>query len=121
MRDGCVPDAHAVTVAAQLRPYDVEAEEGEAGVIVDAGDGRRRLAAELPDQKTLRVHGGEARGVRAAGIPAFRRRPIGGKRDLVRTHRANTKIILWRLLVRHDPFLRPMRARGDMLVATASN
>ena len=80
-----------VAAAAQITPHDVEAEEGESLVVIDAGDGRGRRAIELADQKALRVDGGEAGGVGEARIPAFRRRPVGGDGDLVRPHRPNAQ------------------------------
>jgi hypothetical protein len=51
MRNRRVPDAQAVAAAAQLVAHDVEAEEGEAIVVIDAGDGGDRLVVDFADEK----------------------------------------------------------------------
>jgi hypothetical protein len=93
MRDGLVPDAQAVAAAAQIRAHDVEAEKGEAVIVIDAGDGRGRRAVELTDQKPAAVDRGKTGGIRKTGVPALARRPIGGERDLVASHGADAKAI----------------------------
>src|SRR5262249_1072676 len=52
------------------------------------------VASELADEEALRIHDGEAGGVVEPRIPAFRRRPVGGERNLVGPHGANCKIVL---------------------------
>ncbi|MEY9191075.1 hypothetical protein ABH987_004703 [Bradyrhizobium ottawaense] len=59
--------------AAKTIAHDVEAEEGEAIIVVDAGDGRDRLAVDLADEETLRVGNREAGGIAVARIPALGR------------------------------------------------
>ena len=87
MRDRGLPDLPAEAAPAQVRPHDVEAEECEAVVVVDARDGRRRLAVELADQEAFGVDGRKARRIVEAGIPALGRRPVRRERDLVGAHR----------------------------------
>src|SRR5262249_61707632 len=89
MGDGGVPHLQAVATPAQIGPHDVEAEEGEPRVVIDARDGRRRASIELADQKTVRIDGGETGAVSKAGIPALGRRPVDGELDLLGPHRAN--------------------------------
>jgi hypothetical protein len=81
---------------AQLRPHDVEAEEGERVVVIDAGDGRGRRAVDLADQKALGIDSGEALRVRLARIPALGRGPVGGERDLAGPQRANAEVVVVR-------------------------
>src|SRR5262245_58066211 len=40
MRDGRIPNAQAVAAAAQIAAHDVEAEERESVIVIEAGDGR---------------------------------------------------------------------------------
>ena len=86
MRNRRIPDAQAITAAAQIRAHDVEAEEGEAAVVIDAGDGRGRCAVELADQEAAGVDAGKAGCIGKARVPAFRRCPVDGDGDFVRVH-----------------------------------
>jgi hypothetical protein len=88
-----IPDAQAIAAAAQVGPYDIEAEKRESVVVVDAGNRRGRRAVELADEKAFGVDGGETCGVTEAGIPALGRRPVGGDGDLVRRHRADAQLM----------------------------
>jgi hypothetical protein len=92
MRDRRVPDAQAVAFVAKIRSHDVEAEEGEAIVVVDAGDGRDRLAVDLANEKAVRVGDRETGGVGEARIPALRRGPLDGDGDLLGAHIADLQI-----------------------------
>src|SRR5262249_25397846 len=78
VRNSGVPYAQSVAAAAQIFPYDVEPEEGEARAVIDAGDGGGRSAVELADEKAARIDRGEAGGVGEARVPAFGRRPVDG-------------------------------------------
>ena len=72
-------DAGSVEVTpAQIRAHDVEAEESEAPVVIDAGDGRGRRAVELADEEACRIGRGETSVVGKAGVPAFGCRPVHG-------------------------------------------
>src|SRR5262249_26745417 len=88
-----VPDAQAEAATAQVGAHDVEAEEGKARVVIDAGDSGRRRAIELANQEALRIDRSEAGGVGEAGVPAFRRGPVGGERNLPGPHRPYLKIV----------------------------
>jgi hypothetical protein len=106
-----------MAASAQLRPHDVEAEEGEPVVVIDAGDGRSRRAVELADQKTLGVDGGEAWRVGEARIPALGRRPVGGERDLVGPYRPNAEVVVVRqrpdlFIILRSLFRSTLRPRG---------
>ncbi|MGC0394380.1 hypothetical protein ABIF91_006766 [Bradyrhizobium sp. USDA 241] len=83
MRDGCVPDAQAMARAAKALAHDVEAEEGESLVVIDAGDGRDRLAVDFADEEALRIGDGEAGGIGKARIPSLGRGPVDGEGDFV--------------------------------------
>jgi hypothetical protein len=91
MRDRRVPDAQAVAAAAQIAADNIEAEERESIIVIDAGDRRRRRAVELADEKAVGIDGIEAFGIGEAGIPAFRRRPIDGDGNFVGPHGANAQ------------------------------
>src|SRR5262249_8760821 len=92
MRDRLLPDAQTVAAPAQIGPYDVEAEEGEAGVIVDARDGRGRLAVELADEEAVRIDRGETGGVGQSRVPGFGCGPIDRDGDFVRPHRPDAQV-----------------------------
>jgi hypothetical protein len=94
MGDGRIPDAQAVAAAAQVGAHDVEAEKRKARVVIDAGDGGRRLAVDLADEEALRIDGCEAGRVGEARIPALRGRPVGGDGDLLGAHRADAQVAL---------------------------
>ena len=55
MRDRGVPYSQPVAAAAQVLAHDVEAEEGEARAVIDAGDGRGRNAVDLADEEARRI------------------------------------------------------------------
>ena len=78
VRDRRIPYAQAVAAAAQIRSHDVKAEKGKPRTVIDAGDGRGRLAVEFADEKAFRIDGSKAAGIGEAGIPAFSRRPVHG-------------------------------------------
>lgn len=59
MRDRRLPGAQPEAPAAQIVPYDVEAEEGEAVVVVHDRDGRGWRARVLADEKPRRIDAGE--------------------------------------------------------------
>ena len=92
VRDGGIPDAQSVAAAAHVLPHDVEAQEGEARVVIDAGDGGDWSAVDLADEEAVRIHGCKARSVGEARVPAFGRRPVDGKRDFVRPHRPHAQV-----------------------------
>jgi hypothetical protein len=69
--DGRVPYAPTVATAAQVLSHDVEAEEGDARAVVDAGDRRDQSAVEFADEEGFRLGRGEAGGVGEARVPAF--------------------------------------------------
>src|SRR5262245_20097157 len=93
MRDGRVPDAQAVAAAAQVGAHDVEAEEGDAIIVVDAGDRRGRRAVELADEESAWIDRGKAGSIGDAGIPPLSGGPVCGKHDLVRPHGADVEAI----------------------------
>src|SRR5207248_4965888 len=80
--------------SAQILPHDVEAEEGEARTVIDAGDGRGRGAVELADEEAFRIGRGEAGAVGEARIPAFGCCPVHRYRDFVRPHRPDAQVAL---------------------------
>jgi hypothetical protein len=82
-----IPYAQSIAAAAQVLSHDVEAEEGEARAVIDAGDGRGRSAVELADQEAFRIDRGEAGVVGEARVPAFGCGPVHRYRDFVRPHR----------------------------------
>ena len=94
VRDGRAPYAKSVAAPAQILPHDVEAEEGEARTVIDAGDGRGRSAVELADEEAFRIGRGEAGFVGEAWIPAFACCPIHRYRDFVRPHRPDAQVAL---------------------------
>src|SRR5580704_17006782 len=51
VRNGRIPYAQSVAAAAQVLSHDVEAEEGEACAVIDAGDGRGRVPSSSPIKK----------------------------------------------------------------------
>src|SRR5207244_3631231 len=53
VRDGRVPHAQPMATAAHIASHDVEAEEREPLVVIDAGDGRGRRAVEVADEKSI--------------------------------------------------------------------
>src|SRR5262249_57395239 len=71
---------------------DIEAEEREGAIVIEAGNGRGRRAVELADKKSMGIDGVETRGVAQPGIPAFARGPIHRDGNLLRPHRANAQI-----------------------------
>ena len=85
MGDCLLPDAQAVAAPAQIRAHDVETEEGEAFVVIDAGDDGGRLAFEFADEKAAPVDRHETVGIGKAGIPSLGRGPVDGKRDFFGT------------------------------------
>lgn len=86
-----------VTAPAQVGPHDVEAEEGEAVIVVDHRNGRSRGAVELADVEALRIGRGKAGGVVQSGIPALRGRPVAGEGDLAAVHHANGEGVIHRI------------------------
>ena len=78
MRDGRVPYAQSVPAAAHIVPHDVQAKEGEARGVINAGDGRGWSAIEFANEEAIRIDHGEAGSVGEAWIPAFGRRPVDG-------------------------------------------
>jgi hypothetical protein len=68
VRNGRIPYAQSIAAPAQVLSHDVEAEEGEACAVIDAGDGRGRSAVELADQEAFRIDRGEAGIVGEAGF-----------------------------------------------------
>ena len=89
VRDARLPEPIAEAPAAQVGAHDIEAEEGETGIVIDDRDGGRRLAFNLADEEALRIDRGETGGIGVARVPAFRRRPIERKRDVGGRHRAD--------------------------------
>jgi len=87
VRNGRIPYAQSIAAPAQVLSHDVEAKEGEACAVIDAGDGRGRSAVELADQEAFRIDRGEAGVVGEAGVPAFGCGPVHRYRDFVRPHR----------------------------------
>ncbi len=88
-----LPEPPAYAAPAQILAHDVEAEEGEALVIIDHRDHRRRRAVQFRDQKALRIHRAEAGIVAQAGIQPSFRRPLHRKPDFRLLQDAN----LWKL------------------------
>ncbi len=93
MGNGRLPGAQPMTAPAQVGPHDVEAEEGEAVVIVHHRNGRSRGAAELADMEAVGIDGGKAGGVLQTGIPALRGRPVAGEGDVAAVHHANGQLV----------------------------
>jgi hypothetical protein len=93
MGNGRLPGGQPMTAPAQVGPHDVEAEEGEAVVILHHRNGRSRGAADLADMEAVGIDGGKAGGVLQAGIPALRRRPVAGEGDLAAVHHANGQLV----------------------------
>src|SRR5262249_34496222 len=91
--DGCLPYANAKPATAQIGTHDIKAEKGEARVVVDTGDGRRRLTIELANEEAFRIDGSEAGAIGEPGIPALCRRPVDGERDFVRPHGADVQVL----------------------------
>ena len=93
VREPRLPHAQAEAAPAQLRAHDVEAEEGEALIVVDGGDDGGGLALVLADEEAAGIDTGEAPVIAETRVPAFRRRPVQRKRDLVRAHRADVQFL----------------------------
>ena len=115
MRDRRVPDVQAETSTTKACAHDVEAEEGEAVVVIDAGDGRDRLAVDLADEETFRVRDCKAGGVAQAGIPALGRGPVDRDGDLLRPLIADLQIahVAW---PRGDGLVRKSGLRASLVV-----
>src|SRR5262249_7247456 len=92
MGDGRIPNAQAVAAAAQIGAHDVETEERESAIVIEAGDGRGGHPVELADEKAVAVDAGKAGGIGEARIPAFRRRPIERDGDLFGPHGTNAQL-----------------------------
>jgi hypothetical protein len=75
VRNGRIPYARTIAAAAQVLSDGVEAEEGEARAVMDAGDGRGRSAVELADQEAFGIDRGEAGVVGEARGSSLRLRP----------------------------------------------
>ena len=93
MGDGRIPDAQAVTATAHILAHDVEAEEREVRIVIDARDGRGGSAVQLADQEAAGIDGGEAGGIGDARIPSFGRCPVHGDRDFVVPHRPDAQFV----------------------------
>ena len=92
MRDGRVPYAQSVAAAAHIFPHDVQAKEGEARGVINAGDGRGWSAIEFANEEAIRIYHGKAGGVGEARIPTFGRRSVHGDRDFVRPHAPDAQV-----------------------------
>jgi hypothetical protein len=88
-----VPYTQPEASTAQVLSHDIEAEEGEARIVIDAGYGRRRSAVELAYEEALRIDCDEAGVVGEARIPAFGRGPVHRYRDFLRPHRPDAKTV----------------------------
>jgi hypothetical protein len=90
MRDRRIPYPHAVAFAAQIGAHDVEAEEGKARIVIDAGDGRGRRAIEfwrlksLPDRRKQNSRHRQGRGSSLQPPPIPQ-----ASADFSRPHRSN--------------------------------
>src|SRR6185369_16772022 len=86
MRHRRLPEPQPVAMPAQIRTHDVEAEKGEAIVIVDTGYGSDRHAVTLGQEKAVGIDHGEAGSIGQTGIPALGCRPVEGQGNLVWAH-----------------------------------
>jgi hypothetical protein len=92
MRHAGLPQAPAVASTAQGCAHNVEPEKGKSVIIVDNGDGGRRLAIDLAKQEAYGIDGRKAGCVGEPGVPALRCRPINGKRNLARLQRPYAEV-----------------------------
>src|SRR5262249_31513077 len=85
----------AESAAAQIRPYDIEAEKGKMLVVVYDRENGSRSARELAEQESIWSGGGEASSVSQARIPALRGRPLHRKRHPLRRHGSHAKRVVF--------------------------
>src|SRR6202041_441058 len=93
------PKFEAEALPAMLRLDDIEAQESEARAVANGGDAANRNAVAFADKEALWIGGVKAVRVMKTGIPALRRGPFEGEREIGLRHVAHNESCRARVLL----------------------